>query len=78
MVVMGMLAALLKGAWITVAGLALLTGASVAARLASRRLLARSQLAERGAVDDLHVLGGEPRAELGEQPGIGPDAPRLT
>jgi hypothetical protein len=64
-VAIGMLAALTKGAWLTLAGLALLTGGTVAARLASRRLVAKSPLAERGAVDELHVFRREPGAELG-------------
>jgi hypothetical protein len=77
-VAMGMLAALVKGAWITLAGLALLTVGTVAARLASRKLLANSRLAELRAVDHLHVLGGQPRAELGEQAAVGSHAPGIA
>src|SRR5258708_22569089 len=77
-VAMGMLAALVKGAWLTLAGLALLTVGSVAARLASRQLLAKSPLAERRALDHLHVLRGQPRAELGEQAAVGAHPPGIA
>ena len=77
-VAMGMLAALAKGAWLPLAALALLTAGTLAARLASRRLLARSRLAERPAVDHLHVLGSQPGAELGEQAAVGSHAPGIA
>src|SRR5260221_5501104 len=77
-VAMGMLATLVKGAWLTLAGLALLTVGSVAARLASRKLLAKSPLAERRAVDHLHVLWGQPRAELREQAAVRAHAPSIA
>ena len=74
----GILVALVKGAWLAAGGLALLTIGAIAARLASRRLLAKGRLAERPAVDHLHVLGSQPRAELGEQAAVGSHAPGIA